>query len=332
MIPVIAGVAASLLPSVVSALMGSKSEKQAREAVAPQYDAMVTQMVGRGISRAQAEERADEQIKSAVSEKMGEGAIPPWLEMALSVPAYFAGAGIAKAGLKAAGKGIGKLAGAESAAAKGAIPEGPKTIVGQGKQVAAGSGDPTKFEPGSASAETIGRTKGELPAVDDPPQGIISPFGPRLAPRPRGTPIDNEFAEHSLQGKTGITEMDELPNEAAETLLRKPSMPRTGTSYSQASDGGIMPMSADDVALREATMASRRRPQAPPGLQSPFQPRLGYEPPAMPMDVHEERLMELNQHNRRTPRQIAYARPQPRLPLDEEAYVNNLIQGNPQGY
>jgi len=150
MIPVIAGIAAGLLPSVVSALFGAKNEKQAREAVAPQYDAMVSQYVGRGMNRQDASAKADEDIKGAVSEKMGEGAIPPWLELALSVPAYFAGAGLAKAGMKAAGKGIGKLAGAEVKAAKNAIPEGPKSITGHGREVAVGKGDPTKFHAGSA--------------------------------------------------------------------------------------------------------------------------------------------------------------------------------------
>lgn len=220
MIPIIAGVAASMLPSVVSALFGSKNEKQAREAVAPQYEAMVAQMVGGGMPRAQAQQEADQQIQGAVREKMGEGAIPPWLELALSVPAYFAGAGLAKAGLKAAGKGIGKLAGAEVTAAKGAIPEGPKTITGQGKQIATGEGDPTKFSAGSA--EGAGRTKGELPNIPED-TGLRSPYGPRPAMKPRGTPIGEDMEPQSMPGKTGIAEIDAMPGDDMATLqLRNP--------------------------------------------------------------------------------------------------------------
>ena len=62
--------------------------------------------------------------------------------------------------------------------------------------------------------------------------------------------------------------------------------------------------------------------------------RLGYEPEGMPMDVHEERLTELAQHARRTPKAPPRAgvMSDKSLPFDEEAYLADLMRGNPQGY
>lgn len=323
---------ASLLPGVISALAGSKNEAEARHEVAPQYNAMVAQLVGRGIPRAQAMEHADEAIKGAVSEKMSEGALPGWAEGLLSIAG---GIGGWAAGAKLAARGAAKLAGAagEKALAGAATKNIGKAATGEAQGAAAAEKAANTATKGAPDAAL---SKDELPAVEDPPQGLITPFGPKPLPR-KMTPIESEFAEHSLQGPTGIKEIDELPNEAAETLMRKPGVAERGFSVSPVGpSGGVAPMSADEAAFHEARQSLRASPEAPPGLHRPFRPtpRLGYEPPSMPTDVHEERLMELAQHARRTPKRPPNAgiMSDLKLPFNEDDYVAAQMRGNPQGY
>ena len=66
---------------------------------------MVNQLIGRGISRAEAEQEAKASIEGAVAEKMGEGALPGWAEMLLGVAG---GIGGWAAGAKLAAKGVAK--------------------------------------------------------------------------------------------------------------------------------------------------------------------------------------------------------------------------------
>lgn len=119
-------VVGSILPGIISALAGSKTPEQARAAVAPEYDALVNQLVGRGITRQQAEEQANEQIQGAVAEKLQEGALPGWAEGLLSVAG---GIGGWMAGAKMAAKAGGKaLAKAVSSAEPKLLTSGPAKI------------------------------------------------------------------------------------------------------------------------------------------------------------------------------------------------------------
>lgn len=255
MIPFLVGAAASLLPAIVSSLIGSKNERQAREEAAPQYDAMVTQLVGRGMPRSQAQEHADEQIKGAVQEKMGEGAIPPWLELALSIPAGLAGGALAGAAMKGVAKG------------------GLKAALGMGAKAEAGAvGKAATAEAqGAAAVEKAANTatkgvpdaflsKGELPSIPDLKEdpGILTPFGPKPAPRTM-TPPSEDFMEHSMPDKRGrfdsiAPEFNELAaeeaplvHELAQSRISTPVGPRV-SNYPERT--------AIDAALRKRRLES----------------------------------------------------------------------------
>lgn len=141
-LPLALSIAGGVLPGVISAIAGSKTPEQARKAVKPQWDAMVAQLIGRGMPRAAAEAQAEEAIQGAVAEKMQEGALPGWAEALLGVAGgvggWMAGAKLAaKKGAQALSKAatpakdVPKLPAPESRAvalpAKGSA-ENPKTV------------------------------------------------------------------------------------------------------------------------------------------------------------------------------------------------------------
>lgn len=184
---VIGGLAGSFIPGIIDALVSSKSKEEAAQALAPMRQSKIAELVGRGVRRDEASAQVDEEMQSAVQEEMQKGSLPAWAEMALGLVGGIAGA---KLGSKL----------------------GKKPMV--------------KADAPEVKAEApIAKTKGELPAVDDPPQGIVSPFGPKPAPR-KGTPIDPEMEpQTAITAPTGLREMDD---ELADmSTLRRPFAPPT---------------------------------------------------------------------------------------------------------
>lgn len=112
---------AGMMPGIISSLAGAKTESEARTAVKPQYDAMVAQLVGRGMPRSEASAQADEAIKAEVQKSMSEGALPGWAEALLGVAG---GIGGWAAGAKLAAKGAKAVAGKVAEAAPKKL--GPK--------------------------------------------------------------------------------------------------------------------------------------------------------------------------------------------------------------
>ena len=110
-LPLVLSIAGGLLPSIISAIAGSKTQAQARVAVQPEYDAMVSQMIGRGMKRAEAEAEADNAIQGEVASKMQEGALPSWAENLLTIAGGLGGwiAG-GKLAARSAAKALGKTA------------------------------------------------------------------------------------------------------------------------------------------------------------------------------------------------------------------------------
>jgi len=110
-LPLILAGVGGMLPGIISAIAGSKTQEQARVAVQPEYDAMVTQMIGRGMKRAEAEAEADNAIQGEVASKMQEGALPPWAENLLTIAGGLGGwiAG-GKLAARSAAKALGKTA------------------------------------------------------------------------------------------------------------------------------------------------------------------------------------------------------------------------------
>ena len=123
-LPLVLSIAGGLLPSIISAIAGSKTQAQARVAVQPEYDAMVSQLIGRGMKRAEAEAEADNAIQGEVASKMQEGALPGWAEGLLGVAGGIGGwAAGAKLAARGAAKALGKDATKE--VAESAAPAAP---------------------------------------------------------------------------------------------------------------------------------------------------------------------------------------------------------------
>src|SRR3954467_10690357 len=106
------GILGSVLPSVISALAGSKTPEEARAAIEPQHNAMVTQLIRRGMRRDEAIAQADEALKGALADKAQDGSVPPWADAVMSVAGGIGGgalgAKLAKGAVKGAMQGVGK--------------------------------------------------------------------------------------------------------------------------------------------------------------------------------------------------------------------------------
>lgn len=152
-LPLILSTVASVLPSIISALIGSPTEDEAKAKVAPERDAMVDRIAGTGMERSQAEKLADELITSRVHEEMNKGGIPPWLEGAAAVAG---GLGGWKAGSWLSGK---LAKGAAAKLAKGT----------------AATAAPAVAAPVAAEAAAAGASKA-VSGVDEAAKTMTSPF------------------------------------------------------------------------------------------------------------------------------------------------------------
>ncbi len=176
MLPLILSVAGSILPSVVSALAGAKTEEEARQAIKPKYEAMVARMIGAGKGRNEAMQAADEAIKGALAEEMNKGALPGWAEGLLGIAG---GIGGWAAGAKLAGKAAAK-------AAQLGVKGGQAVSQTAGKAESAAAARPKLPAPSMAEAETVDITR--------LPDEMLTPFPKRAAAMGPDTPAqDAEF-------------------------------------------------------------------------------------------------------------------------------------------
>lgn len=100
MIPLIASIIGGVAPSIINALVGGKTEDEARRAVAPHHDALLMQLMSSGMSRRDAEAHADQALSGELEKARSEGPIPPWAEALLGaaggIGGWAAGARLAK--------------------------------------------------------------------------------------------------------------------------------------------------------------------------------------------------------------------------------------------
>lgn len=217
-----ASIIGSMIPGIVSSLAGAKTEEQARQAVKPQYEAMVSQMIGRGLPRREAEAQAEEAIAGELAKQRTSGALPGWAEALLGVAGGIGGwmAGAKLAG-KAAAKGVAALSSAKPVPK--ALPNGrsaAETIVEDAdtqmvKPFASRGRNPAKNQ-GRASdsmATTMPEQMAQTETVD-----LVRPFG-----RTRTTEVDPLASTQPLSTHRGLNEtaiMETLPTDPALTVLR----------------------------------------------------------------------------------------------------------------
>jgi hypothetical protein len=239
MLPLILSVAGSLLPSVVSALAGAKTEEEARQAVKPKYEAMVARMIGAGKGRNEAVQAADEAIKGALAEEMNKGALPGWAEALLGVAG---GIGGWAAGAKLAAKGLAK-------AAQVGVKGGQAVSQTAGKAESAAAARPKLPAPNMAEAETVDITR--------LPDEMLTPFPKRAAAMGPDTPVqDAEFRFGGLERRAPIG------------IEQQPTV---------GSAPPAQPMSAQEEFRRFLAQEERASPQQPPSFVRPFPARLGYD-------------------------------------------------------
>jgi hypothetical protein len=101
-----ASLASAVLPSIIDAIAGSKTEAEARRAIYPRHQAMVARNLGRGMSPQEAEDSASNELLPALQEAMNGTVLPPWVHAAGTLGSIALGAGsvagIAKGGVKGA--------------------------------------------------------------------------------------------------------------------------------------------------------------------------------------------------------------------------------------
>lgn len=124
-LPLIAGFAGSFLPGIIDALASSRTKEEAAAILAPEIQAKVAELVGRGMRRDEAEAQVTEGMQGEIQAKMQEGSLPAWAEMGLGlVSGLGAGALAAKLG-KTAVKGAVSAAVPEAAGMPAAAVSAP---------------------------------------------------------------------------------------------------------------------------------------------------------------------------------------------------------------
>lgn len=231
MIPLALSIAGSLAPPILSALFGAKTEQQARDSVAPQYNAMLMRLMAQeGMGRVEAERAADEAMRPEIEKAKSEGALPGWAEGLLSVAggiggwaagAKLAGKVAAKAVAGEAAKDIGKIGGrAVPGGSAKAIPKGPPTIDPNAETLAG---------PGARMRKPAAKTK----TPDDFDESAETAEHIPLN-------IDHNLADTVAMADTPTTSLSAFPRGMADTVVINPKMARTQR---------INPVSADTEIL-----------------------------------------------------------------------------------
>jgi outer membrane lipoprotein SlyB len=118
------GVLGAILPGMISAIAGAKTEDQARVALEPKREGAIIRLMGQGMTRAAASQQVDEALKGEIEKEMNKGALPPWAEMGLSLIGGLGGGALGGKLGKALSK---KALKAESASAAPGAPAAPAT-------------------------------------------------------------------------------------------------------------------------------------------------------------------------------------------------------------
>lgn len=88
--------AGSLAAPILSSLFGAKNEQQARDAVAPQYSAMMQRLMSQGMGKVEATRAAEEALLPEIAKAKEEGSLPGWAEGLLSVAGGVGGFALGK--------------------------------------------------------------------------------------------------------------------------------------------------------------------------------------------------------------------------------------------
>jgi hypothetical protein len=162
---------APFIPDIFNAIAGSDDAASARQKLAPRVNDMVTQMIGRGMSRSEAMAAVEEGIQGAVQEATGKKLLPAWANDAASM-AGLVGGGLALGGGKLLASGAKML----SAKASGAAAKAGQMATNMERSAAV---QMRKLDKGRTDRLAKGPAKMDVPAApaDTPPAGELkSPF------------------------------------------------------------------------------------------------------------------------------------------------------------
>jgi hypothetical protein len=286
------GVLGAVLPGMISAIAGAKTEDQARVALEPKREGAIIRLMGQGMTRAAASQQVDEALKGEIEKEMTKGALPPWAEIGLGL---LGGVGGGMAGSKIGGM-MAKKAAAKTAAtdlaAKQANPVtqnlGPTSPFPQvvddvnlddvERTLASRAKPPSTYEMESVRTPTrAGRSYDD--GLDLMPQEAPGTVRGLSVPN-RGYSIDDLAPASGGRGARPAP----IREAEYEVVPQRIGMEERGFQTRPSTpDGGISPMADEEAALLEAIRASRATPSAPPRFQRPFPARLGYEePPYVP--------------------------------------------------
>jgi hypothetical protein len=180
---VIGGMLGGLIPMVVDAIAGSKTEEEARSAIYPKRMEMVERLIGSGMPRAAAEAQVDEALKSEVQSKMQEGALPGWATAALSLAGGIGGGALgAKVGKMLAKKPVAAAKQADEGAA--AITKTPEMApVNHPVKPSPEIPDPVKRPALPPEPEILPQNMPREVPGESPLDDLVMPFSPRQKPR-----------------------------------------------------------------------------------------------------------------------------------------------------
>ena len=250
MLPAIIGgaVGSAALEGIGSAIAGSPSEEQAREAVGPLFNREVARLMATGLSMKDAETKANDSVAQHIKESMGTSNLPDWASLLLSTAGGIGGWAL---GAKSAAS-IARKLGAKAASAADAAIEDPlkKTAA---KAVAEGSGN---------AAEGAAATK-PFPKFTAAQEGGLEDVG---------EPAVGKFTAAQEGGVDDLGEygMTVVPR----TNFTMPKMPP-----SSGFTGGSAPMSENEAAFWRNKMSGQNT--GVPDIVGPFPrrtPRLGMSP------------------------------------------------------
>lgn len=295
--PQAVALAGSLAAPILSSLFGAKNEQQARDAVAPQYSAMMQRLMSQGMGKVEATRAAEEALLPEIAKAKEEGALPGWAEGLLSVAGGVGGfalgkkllaKGAAKAVAGAAPKNMG-LRGRDPAKKMIDPPPSPRTLGEQGPEV-----DPASLERGLTTTPKRTRTvtdeaysarKDEIDSANKAAADAgrfdrvvgQSDSGGQVIPFKEAAP--DRYADEVLSPFPGRKAPHNLPHvdnaQTAEFELTPPQA-RIGHEPVVGSAPDAMPMSGREDFRRFLAQEERAAPKAPPRVLRAF-PGLSYD-------------------------------------------------------
>lgn len=288
------GIIGSFLPSIASAVLGSKSKEEAQSILAPERQRMVAALIAEGADPGEAEQQADAALEGELVGKMQEGALPGWAE----------------AGLGVVGGGVGGLAGA--AFKKGGM-SALKSMLGLG---------------GKQADELVSPFPGRSKlGPQRPPEAAVTRETPDPEYMRRRRNANQAEMEMGRRGDFDqpYSRMPE-PGEVRDVALRP-----IDTLYPDELVAPFPSMRGQSPRMFEAEFSLP--PERPRGIGRTPQDRIGYEPevgsppPAQPMSPREEFRRDMAADVRSQPNTPPIVRRQrAALPYDESADVAKAMR------